>query len=90
MLDHIRETLEIMRDNELVEFELHRANLKLRLRKAARRSAAEGPASVPPVRVAAAPVNGGPVRAEKSGPLLVKSPLVGTFYRAQKPGAPPW
>jgi acetyl-CoA carboxylase biotin carboxyl carrier protein len=89
MLDHIRETLEIMRDNELVEFELHRANLKLRLRKQARRSAPEAPAPVPPVRVADVRVSGPPVRIEKGGPLLVKSPLVGTFYRTHGPGGPP-
>jgi acetyl-CoA carboxylase biotin carboxyl carrier protein len=89
MLDHIRETLEIMRDNELVEFELHRANLKLRLRKTARRAAAGSAATVRPVRVAANPVNAAPARAKKSGPLPVKSPLVGTFYRAHRPGGPP-
>ena len=89
MLDHIRETLEIMRDNELVEFELHRANLKLRLRKEVGRRAAERSVPVPPVRVAPVPVNGVPVRVKERDPLLVKSPLVGTFSRARTPGAPP-
>jgi acetyl-CoA carboxylase biotin carboxyl carrier protein len=90
MIDQIRETLEMMRENQLAEFELHRENLTLWLRKAVRSAAAEVAAPAAPVRIAAAPLNGVQVRSEEIGPFLVTSPLVGTFHSAHTPGAPPF
>ena len=38
----------------------------------------------------AAPEVGGPSAAEVAGLVVVKSPIVGTFYRASDPGSPPF
>jgi acetyl-CoA carboxylase biotin carboxyl carrier protein len=38
----------------------------------------------------AAPAVGGPSAAEAAGLVVVKSPIVGTFYRASDPGSPPF
>jgi len=38
----------------------------------------------------AAPTVGGPSAAELAGLVVVKSPIVGTFYRASDPGSPPF
>jgi acetyl-CoA carboxylase biotin carboxyl carrier protein len=88
MLDHIREALEVMRANEIAEFELQRENLKLRLRKNAQRRA-EPPASAPAAPLPF-PLNGASVRRKDDGLHLVKSPLVGIFHRARQRGATPF
>ena len=94
-LDDVREILALMRENGLAEFEIERDGLKLRLRKdqatgaiAAVPAVAGAPASAAgPAAVAAAPA--APVEAGTSEVELavVKSPIVGTFYRSPEPGA---
>ena len=102
-LDEIRLILELMREHDVAEFELERDNVKLRLRKsgggawAATMPPLPQAAYSPPVAVvpgggpvAAAPVPSTPVltSAEEDVDLaIVKSPIVGTFYRSSEPGA---
>ncbi|HXH24969.1 MAG TPA: acetyl-CoA carboxylase biotin carboxyl carrier protein [Vicinamibacterales bacterium] len=100
-LNEIRQILEMMREHELVEFELERDNTKLRLRKQA---AAPWPAgaevappagSTPPAAAtpAPAPAEPAPVLAPADDDVdlaIVKSPIVGTFYRSPEPGAAPF
>ena len=100
-LDDVREILALMRENGLSEFEIEREGLKLRLRKDAVTSGvAAGPAIVvagvpaaqlaPPPAAPAGPELTAPVGAGASEVELavVKSPIVGTFYRSPEPGAP--
>ncbi len=98
-LDDVREILALMRENGISEFEIERDGLKLRLRKD---SAATTVASVPVV-VAGVPaaVNALPAAAPHSAAetvavtaddtevelAVVKSPIVGTFYRSPEPAA---
>ena len=98
-LDDVREILALMRENGLSEFEIEREGLKLRLRKDATTGAPlpvgmpAAPAGVP--GAVAPPVAGssaapaGPVAAGETDVELavVKSPIVGTFYRSPEPGA---
>ena len=101
--DEITKILEMMREHELSEFELERDNFKLRIRKHGSghwvaatpqgQPAHGAPASaIPPAAstpaVAAAP----PVlaAADEVELAVVKSPIVGTFYRASEPGAKPF
>ena len=102
--DEIKQILDLMREHELSEFELERDNIKLRLRKsdAGHSTTTPGgrhaplPASPhPPAGVAAAPAGqgGAPARAPADDAVdlaVVKSPIVGTFYRASEPGTPPF
>ena len=96
-LDDVREILALMRENGISEFEIEREGLKLRLRKD---SAAPAVTSLPVV-MAGVPTSvaaGGPAP-EPVVPALpvgtdtevelavVKSPIVGTFYRSPEPGA---
>jgi acetyl-CoA carboxylase biotin carboxyl carrier protein len=97
-LDDIRKILELVREHELAEFELERDGLKIRVRKEAGGpltaltsevgSRAPGPPP-PPLPLAGA---GGVVPAlpdaESVELAVVKSPIVGTFYRSAEPGAP--
>jgi acetyl-CoA carboxylase biotin carboxyl carrier protein len=101
-LDEIRQILDMMREHELSEFELEREGVTLRLRKNS--SGAWAPPQVPsmpyaPASHPAAPPP--PVQAPGESAVLmptnedvdlaiVKAPIVGTFYRAAEPGAPPF
>jgi acetyl-CoA carboxylase biotin carboxyl carrier protein len=100
--DDIKQILEMMREHDIAEFELERDNVKLRLRKsAAGHWTAVPPAPqghyVPPMppgtpSAGAAP-DGAPVLVPADETLdlaVVKSPIVGTFYRAPEPDAKPY
>jgi len=98
-LDDIKQILDLVREHDLAEFELERDGLKLRVRKAGRDPAptvAIAPAA--PVPVAGSPAavpaagqspGGSEPATEPAGVELavIKSPIVGTFYRSSEPGA---
>jgi acetyl-CoA carboxylase biotin carboxyl carrier protein len=99
--DDIERILELMRQHDLSEFELEREGLKLRVRKT---STGYVPLAPPVQMASPAPAvpSGPPTSAtaleESSAPApidepaldlaVVKSPIVGTFYRSPEPGAP--
>ena len=95
--DDIERILALVKEHELTEFELERDGLKLRVRKA---SAGQGytasappPLHAPPPYLQAqAPVHSAPPAAAPEPDAVelavVKSPIVGTFYRCPEPGAP--
>jgi acetyl-CoA carboxylase biotin carboxyl carrier protein len=100
--DEITKILDMMREHELSEFELERENFKIRLRK---HGGGHWVSAAPPPQMPAAPSTPGaspdggaagagtPVLAgadEEMELAVVKSPIVGTFYRAPEPGAPPY
>ena len=97
--DEITRIVEMMREHELSEFELERDNFKLRIRKHAggqlTSTAAYVPAAAAPVvqtpPAAAVPAAPAPPAPDEEMELaVVKSPIVGTFYRAAEPGAKPF
>jgi acetyl-CoA carboxylase biotin carboxyl carrier protein len=89
----------MMREHDIAEFELERDNVKLRLRKGAAGHWTAAPAAppahyAPPMPLAPPPANGAAEGAALLAPpdealdlAVVKSPIVGTFYRAPEPGA---
>ena len=98
-LDDIKQILNLIREHDLAEFELERDGLKLRIRKAGADMQVVAPAtpmaavpvtSAPPVPVAATqtPAPAGPVDTDGVDLAVIKSPIVGTLYRAPEPGAP--
>jgi acetyl-CoA carboxylase biotin carboxyl carrier protein len=95
-LDDIRQILDLVREHDLAEFELERDGLKVRIRKAGHEVTmiAPAPAAPPSAPVAAAPAQAAPAvslgGAASDLPVdlaMIKSPIVGTFYRAPEPGA---
>jgi acetyl-CoA carboxylase biotin carboxyl carrier protein len=98
----IHKILELMREHELSEFELERDNFKIRIQKQGSGHWVSAPPNVPGAHVAppaaqAAPATGAappPAPAEMADEemelAVVKSPIVGTFYRASEPGAKPY
>jgi len=98
--EEINQILAMMREHELSEFELERQGLKIRIKKEAGHMLVAPPQVVMTAPVAAAPTPTGaspaptaaPAASEDDGELefaIVKSPIVGTFYRATEPGARP-
>jgi acetyl-CoA carboxylase biotin carboxyl carrier protein len=100
--DDIERILELVREHDLAEFELEREGLKLRVRKSSgpfqssivqalhpAPAAALAPAmpapAPPPVTVLSA---ASPEDEAELELAVVKSPIVGTFYRSSEPGAP--
>jgi acetyl-CoA carboxylase biotin carboxyl carrier protein len=101
-LDELKQILDIVREHQLTEFELEREGFKIKVRKdglvdatmAPRAEPARLPAPAPaPIaapREAAAAETAGEEAATEIELAMVKSPIVGTFYRAPEPGAPPY
>jgi len=101
-LDEIKKILDLMRENDLAEFELEQEGVKVRLRKNS------GPQwnGQAPVLPAAAYAPPPPVSTQgsagepASSPLtaasedvdlaIIKSPIVGTFYRSPDPESKPF
>ncbi|MBA2303849.1 MAG: acetyl-CoA carboxylase biotin carboxyl carrier protein [Acidobacteria bacterium] len=94
--DDIEKILTLVREHELAEFELERDGLKLKVKKAHAPSTTHMMA--PPMTAvhfqpsaAALGLPAHPAPATESGEELelavVKSPIVGTFYRSPEPGA---
>ncbi len=97
----IERILELMRAHDLAEFELDRDGLKLRVRKAGAAPTFQaapmhmvpmpGAHAAPLPALAAAPAAAGEVvpagEVESVELAVVKSPIVGTFYRCAEPGA---
>jgi acetyl-CoA carboxylase biotin carboxyl carrier protein len=105
-LKELKEILQILEEKEITEFELEEEGLKLRIRKAAASANHSGPTAVLPLHMpavlpaAAAPAPApvpapaappaAPSDEPEAGHVLVKSPIVGTFYRSPDPNSPPF
>jgi acetyl-CoA carboxylase biotin carboxyl carrier protein len=99
--DDIERILELVKQHELAEFELERDGLKLRIRKTGPSAVvpqalpAPAPAATPQPAPQQNPVLPAPLpqAVEEEPPVelvVVKSPIVGTFYKCPEPGAPPF
>jgi acetyl-CoA carboxylase biotin carboxyl carrier protein len=83
----VAEILRLLESSSFDELELEMNGVKLSLRRAGAAPAAARPSLQPATPVAAAAA---PVVAADAGGEAVTAPLLGTFYRAPKPGAPPF
>jgi len=94
-LEEIKNILQLMEANKLVEFEYEDDGRRLKLRRAEDRVVTTAvpvavPAAVPMAAAApAAPAPAGP-EARPANVSEFKSPLVGTFYRSAKPDSDPF
>ena len=99
-LDDIKKILDLVREHDLAELELEQDGLKVRVRKSGGAVTLVAPAAPMPL-AQAMPVAVGPAAAPVAGPgsgageppaevdlAIIKSPIVGTFYRSSEPGAP--
>ena len=91
-LKELKEILQILEEKEIAEFELEEEGMKLRIRKASAVSSnhAAGVALPSPVPAAAPASAAAPAPAmhEVDDLVVVRSPMVGTFFRAPDPNSP--
>ncbi len=96
-IKEIKRILELMKENELAEFELEDQGFRLALKS--RGSVPPNyviapPAGVAPVAAAPAPAAAAEAapaaKAEDGGWIDITSPIVGTFYRSPSPDAEPF
>ena len=84
----IEEMLQLMESRGLVELEMEHQGLRIRLKKASSSPAPQLVEYVTGIPTPAAATSKLP--AEESHRIVIKSPMVGTFYRAPAPDAPPF
>lgn len=88
----IKQVIDLMKRSDISEFEFEEDGLKLRL--SSKSSGAPQFIQAAPVAQAAAPAAPAPEPAaatstvEEKGVSVIKSPMVGTFYRAASPDSP--
>ena len=91
-LKELKDLIALMNENQLSELEIEREGMKVRLRKG--NGGEEGVVieRVPVSRSSAAPTGPVPLPDLPAKPAgtEIKSPMVGTFYRAPAPEAPPF
>ena len=98
-IEQIKTVIELMKTNELCEFEMEEEGFRIAIK---RRNASEpqvvvsaptapaAAAPAPAATAAAAPAPAAPVGENGKKLVEIKSPIVGTFYRAASPEAEPF
>ncbi|HWI18543.1 MAG TPA: acetyl-CoA carboxylase biotin carboxyl carrier protein [Vicinamibacterales bacterium] len=104
-LDEIKQLIEFIKGHELSEFELEQDGVKIRIKSGGQHHhvvaaaptymaapAAPLPVAAPPAAATPAQTAAAAAAAEEAGGevAIVKSPIVGTFYRSAEPGARPF
>jgi acetyl-CoA carboxylase biotin carboxyl carrier protein len=99
-IDQLKQILTLVREHGLSELEIEQAGTRIRVRKEFPGGApsatvqavqTSAPAAPPAAPAAVAPAAIGATLADDEIELaVVKSPIVGTFYRSAEPGAPPF
>ncbi|MBN1793752.1 MAG: acetyl-CoA carboxylase biotin carboxyl carrier protein [Candidatus Omnitrophica bacterium] len=91
-LKEIKELIELMNENELSEFEMEKNGIKIKLVKGKMSGAphiAVEAASLPAAHPEG-PTQTSQPQETSAHTVEIKSPMVGTFYRAPAPDAPPF
>jgi acetyl-CoA carboxylase biotin carboxyl carrier protein len=102
----LKELIEFLIEKDIAEFELERGDVKVKIKRAGEHTVVHAHGepryyAVPPAPTSApelgavpavAPASPAPpaAPAPEEGLHMVKSPIVGTFYEAPSPGAPPF
>src|SRR6476620_8448543 len=93
-LDQLKQILDLVREHDLAEFEVEQGGLRLKIRKDAAGAYVPTVPAAPPAPTPAQPPPSAPnavalpeVDIELA---VVKSPIVGTFYRSSEPGTAPF
>jgi acetyl-CoA carboxylase biotin carboxyl carrier protein len=99
----LKELIEFLIEKDIAEFELERGDVKVKIKRAGEHTVVYAPVESPRPATSAAPQprpspgaapSAVPPAASEPAPEenlhMVKSPIVGTFYEAPSPGAPPF
>jgi acetyl-CoA carboxylase biotin carboxyl carrier protein len=96
----LKELIEFLIEKDIAEFELERGDVKVKIKRAGAHTVvythgevpkpAVGPVAEPGAGSSAAPPQAPVEPVVEENLHMVKSPIVGTFYEAPSPGAPPF
>ena len=99
----LKELIEFLIEKDIAEFELERGDVKVKIKRGGEHTVVHAPADAHPPRrhtgvgagqfqaaVSAAAPPSPPAPVPEESFHMVKSPIVGTFYEAPSPGAPPF
>ncbi len=94
-LKEIKEMIALMNENDLMELEVEKDGMRIKLRKTTGEPQGAHQSVVierPALSVSARPQGSDeiPQQAEPSTSVEIKAPMVGTFYRAPSPEVPPY
>jgi acetyl-CoA carboxylase biotin carboxyl carrier protein len=99
-LDELKVILDLVREHELSELEIEGEGFRIRVRKGGEPAVMQPPPAAFPVAALSSPAQPVLAKAAEGGPgpsvgvdtelAIVTSPIVGTFYRAPEPDAPPF
>ncbi|MFM8497168.1 MAG: acetyl-CoA carboxylase biotin carboxyl carrier protein [Planctomycetia bacterium] len=88
----VRQLIELMKEHDLSELDLRQSDNRVRIRRGGEvvaYSAPAAPAAVPHAAAPAAPATAAAPPADDRM-VVIKSPMVGTFYKASSPDSPPF
>jgi acetyl-CoA carboxylase biotin carboxyl carrier protein len=89
----LRRLADLLREYGLSEIEVEREGVRVRLRRELAPTVvarADSVVAAPPVAAAGSPVVAAAPAASEAHLLTIEAPMVGTFYRAPSPDAPPF
>jgi len=93
-LKEIKEMINLMNENDLLELEIEKDDMRIRLKKSGPTTeAATGPIIIEKEKILHKPAlteAGASTEKIPINSLEIKAPMVGTFYRAPQPEAPPY
>lgn len=85
----VRKLIELMKEHDLTEIDLKQADSAVRIKRGGEVVSYSAPVAPPPAAPAATPAASSE-SAEDARMVVVKSPMVGTFYQASSPESPPF
>jgi acetyl-CoA carboxylase biotin carboxyl carrier protein len=86
----VRRLIELMKEHDLSELDLKQADNRVRIRRGGEVVAYSAPAMTAPRPAAAAEAAPAKESAADARMLVIKSPMVGTFYKASGPDSAPF
>ena len=94
-IERIRRLVELMKEHDLSEVDLRESRQRIRICRGPKEAPLRAPAAAPSAAVyapppAALPAAGKTAAADAPGIVLIKSPMVGTFYARPNPKAQPY
>jgi acetyl-CoA carboxylase biotin carboxyl carrier protein len=97
-IKEIKQIVEIMKRSDLTDFEIEEKDLKLRISRSSKNEGVHmstlpvipqaAPLPTPPAEQTPPPAAGAATPAEDANVDIIKSPMVGTFYRSPSPESP--
>jgi oxaloacetate decarboxylase alpha subunit len=88
--ERIREVVRIVQETGIAEISVEEEGTRVSVRRTEEPAPAEAPPSAPASSAPAVPVEPAAEAPPDDGAIRIEAPMVGTFYRASQPGAPPF